>query len=255
MQYAAVIAELPHLIEAKAVSLQVVGGMALGRQEHMTLRAYLAWLAELGYVKAGAADLFLGGYERARWRTQGEGIEEAEFRGLMKVFAGLLRGMGMTPEVDLQDGEEWGTGDEGVEGDGAYSGDEGSVMRRGFGYMSLGYETTTTDYGDEEEEDGLRYTPERYGETREPFRQRVSYGDRDRSADSRDRYIERERDRIRGNLGGMMRQRSGTTTTMGTASTGTRDGETYGIEMAPLSPERIRARRRLSVRLSTGTFG
>lgn len=218
VQYRSVILELPHLIEAKALGLG-----ALGRQPYMTLRAYLGLLAEQELVSSASADMFLAGYERARFRTRGEGVEEGEFRELMKVFAGMLRGMGergVREHEGLREGEGWGMEDE-----------EGSVRRAGFGYGGLGYETTTTDYdddGEEEEEGGYEGGYEEH-------------------------YVERERSRVRGSFGGVVMERRGTETTAETSSMGSRDGSGYGIEMQSLSPRG--GARRLSVRVSTGTFG
>lgn len=249
VRYLSVILELPHLIEAKALSLQPPPpspAQPLDRQPHMTLRAYLTHLAALGYVRSGVADVFLLGYERARFRTRGEGVEEGEFRELMKVFAGLLRGMGEhSPHVAAGihiDEDGWRTGDEDDIVDEESGGQEegysesGSVRRSGFGYMSLGYETTTTDYDEEDAGyggyHGAGFDP--YAEQRE-----------------RERYIERERSRVRSSLGEAMMERNGTRTTVETSSMGSRDGD--AIEMQSLSPRS--ASRRLSVRVSTGTFG
>ncbi|KAH8149256.1 uncharacterized protein LAJ45_06796 [Morchella importuna] len=262
VHYLSVIAELPHLIEAKALSLRL-GGQDLRRQPHMTLRAYLSHLAVFGVVKGGAADLFLGGYERARFRTRSAGVEEEEFRGLMKVFAGLLRGMGEHAPPSIHTQEEdlsgWITHDEDEDDDRhggsgvaeeeyGYSEGEGSVLRRG-PYMSLGYETTTTDYGDEEEEEGLRYTPDPHSGGQH------SYFDRPRTKEEHDLYLEQERQKIKSSLGRTRMQRARTSSSLGsTTSAGTKDGE--GYEMVSLSPESDRARaQRLSVRVSTGTFG
>ncbi|PYH93019.1 hypothetical protein BO71DRAFT_382436 [Aspergillus ellipticus CBS 707.79] len=118
LPYRTVIQELPHLIEAKAVSLappdpiftathralrapfpdveesvpdtRVVG--ALRRPISMGLREYLQHLTELSVVnppEIGAE--FVALYERARFSSRE--LHEEEFRTLMHVFAELLRGM------------------------------------------------------------------------------------------------------------------------------------------------------------------
>lgn len=265
VHYLSVILELPHLIEAKALSLQLPPPsptQPLARQPYQTLRAYLTHLATLGYVRSTAAGLFLDGYERARFRTRGEGVEEGEFRDLMRVFAGLLRGMGdhtpvLAPSIAMdEDGEDdddekgWRTGDidgavdeesAGIDEEG-YS-QAGSVRR--FGYMSLGYETTTT----YDEEDGGYY-----GGVYDPYVEQ--YAER-ASQRERERLVERERIRIRnsqirGNMGGVVMERDGTETTTETSSMGSERGS-YGIEMQSLDPGMMG--KRLSVRASTGTFG
>lgn len=260
VHYLSVILELPHLIEAKALSLQPPPPsptQPLGRQPHQTLRAYLTHLATLGYVRSVTAGLFLDGYERARFRTRGEGVEEGEFRDLMRVFAGLLRGMGdhsaaLAPSIPVEEEDEgWGTGDvdgavdeesAGMDEEG-YS-EAGSVRRR-FGYMSLGYETTTT----YDEEDGRYYGGTHQTAAYDPYIEQ--YADRS-SQRERERFVERERIRIRSNMGGVMMERNGTETTAETSSMDS-EGGSYGIEMQPLDPGMMG--RRLSVRASTGTFG
>lgn len=266
VHYLSVIFELPHLIEAKALSLQPPPPsptQPLGRQPHQTLRAYLAHLSTLGYVHSTAADQFLDGYERARFRTRGEGVEEGEFRDLMKVFAGLLRGMGdhtrdtrvLAPSIPVEedgdDDEGWGAADvdgavdeesAGMDEEG-YS-EAGSVRRR-FGYMSLGYETTTT----YDEEDGGYYGSAYQTDAYDPYVEQ--YVDRE-SQRERERFVERERIRIRSNMGGVMMERDGTETTAETSSMDS-EGGSYGIEMQHLDPGIVG--RGLSVRASTGTFG
>jgi len=119
LHYEPVILELPHLIEAKAVSLAppdpaffpadvesetnrpVVIPDArvvelLQRPATMGLRDYVSYLASLNLINPpnlGAE--FLGLYERARF--SGSEFMESEFRRLMAVFAEILRGM---KEVD-----------------------------------------------------------------------------------------------------------------------------------------------------------
>lgn len=260
VHYLSVILELPHLIEAKALSLQPPPPsptQPLGRQPYQTLRAYLTHLTTLGYVRSAAAGLFLDGYERARFRTRGEGIEEGEFRDLMRVFAGLLRGMGddesvLAPSIHAEEDDRgWGDGDGAADEESAGGMDEegyseaGSVRRR-FGYMSLGYETTTTYDEDEGRYDGSAYQTAAY----DPYVDQ--YAERERKRE-RERYVERERNRIRSSMGVVVMERNETQTTAETSSMGSEGGGSYGsygIEMQPLTPGR-----RLSVRASTGTFG
>ena len=104
LQYTTVILELPHLIEARAVSvappdyesmvnppmpdLRAVD--LLQRPAYMGLRDYIAHLLSIGVVtSAPTATEFLAHYEHARF--SGEPLSEHEFRHLMKLFADLLR--------------------------------------------------------------------------------------------------------------------------------------------------------------------
>lgn len=118
LPYRTVVRELPHLIEAKAVSLappdpllnasrdpfdpysfaadQVVPDtrvvQVLQRPASMGLRGYIQHLTELNVVdppEVGAE--FVALYDRARFSPHE--LHEAEFRDLMHVFAELLRGM------------------------------------------------------------------------------------------------------------------------------------------------------------------
>jgi hypothetical protein len=112
LQFATVIAELPHLIEARAVSLapadpnaeagffneeeDAVADMVvvetLRRQKTMGLREYLTQLSYLGLINPPSAGQdFLTMYEKARFC--GRPSSEAEFNRLMAVFAQLLEGM------------------------------------------------------------------------------------------------------------------------------------------------------------------
>jgi hypothetical protein len=119
LQFATVIAELPHLIEARAVSLapadpnaeagffneeeDTVADMivveALRRQKTMGLRDYLTQLSYLGLVDPSSSGQgFLTMYEKARFC--GRPIAEAEFNSLMAVFAQVLEGMtGLHPDI------------------------------------------------------------------------------------------------------------------------------------------------------------
>jgi hypothetical protein len=112
LQFATVIAELPHLIEARAVSLapadpnaeagffneeedvvaDVIVVETLRRQKTMGLREYLTQLSYLGLINPPSAGQdFLTMYEKARFC--GRPSSEAEFNRLMAVFAQLLEGM------------------------------------------------------------------------------------------------------------------------------------------------------------------
>ena len=112
LQFATVIAELPHLIEARAVSLapadpnaeagffneeeDAVADMivveTLRRQKTMGLREYLTQLSYLGLINPPSVGQdFLTMYEKSRFC--GRPSSEAEFNRLMAVFAQLLEGM------------------------------------------------------------------------------------------------------------------------------------------------------------------
>jgi len=109
-----IVLELPHLIEAKAVSLAPSASAAglgptnpldsetpapsplaislLQRPAAMDLRAYLSHLSSLNLINPPAlASTFLTIYERARFSASA--IPEHDFRTLMSIFADLLRGM------------------------------------------------------------------------------------------------------------------------------------------------------------------
>ncbi|KAI0535593.1 hypothetical protein GGR58DRAFT_478773 [Xylaria digitata] len=106
LQYTAVLAELPNLIEAKAVSqappdpdsaptaplLDAEAAMLLQRAPNMTMRSYTTHLTSLGVLR-GSQDLvrFLDLYERVRF--SGRPMSNATFRNLMHLFAELLRAM------------------------------------------------------------------------------------------------------------------------------------------------------------------
>lgn len=99
LQYSTVLAELPHLIEAKAVGQ--AGGVAvpdgaatdlLQRTAHMGMRQYVEHLAGLGVLAwLPATEAFVGAYEDARF--SGRPLGHAAFRELMHRFAELLRGV------------------------------------------------------------------------------------------------------------------------------------------------------------------
>jgi hypothetical protein len=106
LQYVTVILELPHLIEAKAVSLAPPDAAStttppmpdlravelLQRPAAMGLRDYISHLTSLGILSpAVPVTSFLSAYESARFSSQPR--TEKEFRELMRLFAEVLRGM------------------------------------------------------------------------------------------------------------------------------------------------------------------
>lgn len=118
LHYASVIIELPHLIEAKAVSLAphdplfptpssspapnqstyetpLPDGLAvelLQRPATMGLRDYITHLTTLDMIHPPQlGGDFLELYEKARF--SGNSLEESDFRGLLHIFAEILRGM------------------------------------------------------------------------------------------------------------------------------------------------------------------
>lgn len=118
LPYRTVIQELPHLIEAKAVSLappdpvftaSTAAGYdqaipdtrvveVLQRPVRMGVREYILHLTSLDVVRpAEIGSEFVGLYERARFSAHE--LFEAEFRDLMRVFAEVLRGMVLDASV------------------------------------------------------------------------------------------------------------------------------------------------------------
>ncbi|MCJ1374986.1 hypothetical protein MMC20_006219 [Loxospora ochrophaea] len=117
LQYTPVILELPHLIEAKAVSLAPPDPLSipppspqtteeppetplpsalavdlLQRPATMGLRDYFSHLSSLGVIGSPAPSTqFLALYERARFSDCA--LPERDFRTLMSLFADILRGM------------------------------------------------------------------------------------------------------------------------------------------------------------------
>ncbi|KAH6695799.1 sucrase/ferredoxin domain-containing protein [Plectosphaerella plurivora] len=126
LQYGAVVSELPHLIEAKALTLApadvddgeepVLNAEAaemLQRPPHLGLRQYLTRLAELGVLPMDATtNEFLAVYEQARFAVRPIGLDR--FRDLMHLFAALLRSMGpmdaaaLDPLEEAEDEEDQG---------------------------------------------------------------------------------------------------------------------------------------------------
>lgn len=119
LQFATVIAEMPHLIEARAVSLappdpnagagffnedeapvaDVAVVEMLRRQKTMAMREYLTQLSCLGLINPPeVGHTFLTIYEKVRF--SGRPCPEDEFNELMNTFARLLEGMdGLAPEI------------------------------------------------------------------------------------------------------------------------------------------------------------
>ena len=121
LQYEPVILELPHLIEAKAVSLapsdldhqpeteiadlqdtlpplpDALAVELLQRPAMMGLRDYFSHLFSIGVIDPPSLGAeFLQLYEKARF--SGQALDEQEFRRLMNIFAEILRGM---KELDI----------------------------------------------------------------------------------------------------------------------------------------------------------
>jgi hypothetical protein len=113
LQYITVILELPHLIEARAVSLAPPDAEStsepplpdiravdlLQRPAAMGLRDYIGHLTSVGVISSPSiATEFLASYEYARFSTRP--LSEAQFRDLMKQFAEVLRSMNpLTPAI------------------------------------------------------------------------------------------------------------------------------------------------------------
>ncbi len=106
LQYIMVILELPHLIEARAVSLAPPDAEStsepplpdiravdlLQRPAAMGLRDYIGHLTNSGVISSSSiASDFLASYEYARFSARP--LSEIQFRDLMKLFAELLRSM------------------------------------------------------------------------------------------------------------------------------------------------------------------
>ncbi|KFZ07192.1 hypothetical protein V501_06685 [Pseudogymnoascus sp. VKM F-4519 (FW-2642)] len=135
LHYAPVIAELPHLIEAKAVALSgaTAGSLALlPRRASAGLREYMVVLLELKVLDAGVPwREFVGGYEEARF--SGRAVGEEEFRGLMGLFAEVLRGVrplgGGPVEESESEMEEEDENDDDEGADESVVSQEGSVRR------------------------------------------------------------------------------------------------------------------------------
>jgi hypothetical protein len=112
LQYITVILELPHLIEARAVSLappdpesasepplpDIRAVDLLQRPAAMGLRDYIGHLTSVGVISSSIATDFLASYEYARFSARP--LSETQFRDLMKQFAEVLRSMNpLTPAI------------------------------------------------------------------------------------------------------------------------------------------------------------
>jgi hypothetical protein len=119
LQYVTVVLELPHLIEAKAVSLAPPDPLStttppmvdlraielLQRPAAMSLRDYLSHLTSLGVLPPTTpATTFLSAYECARFSSQPR--TEHEFRELMRLFADILRSMKTLDPAILDSSED-----------------------------------------------------------------------------------------------------------------------------------------------------
>ncbi|EME45197.1 hypothetical protein DOTSEDRAFT_87613 [Dothistroma septosporum NZE10] len=108
VQFDTVIAEMPHLVEARAVSmappdplLTPVEGQtqaadplvvdALKRSPNMPMREYLTQLSFLGLITPKEGASFLSQYEKARF--SGKAIPVEQFDSLLAAFAAVLSGM------------------------------------------------------------------------------------------------------------------------------------------------------------------
>jgi len=103
LQYTSVILELPHLIEARAVTVappdpdsvsnppmpDIRAVDLLQRPASMGLRDYIGHLIEVGVLNSGLTTEFLAAYEYARFGPQP--LSEREFRNIMRLFADVLR--------------------------------------------------------------------------------------------------------------------------------------------------------------------
>ena len=159
LPYRTVVQELPHLIEAKAVSLAppdpfftATGGAGdqqpipdtrvvevLQRPASMGVREYLQHLASLEIIQpAEVGAEFAMHYERARFSAHE--LYEGEFRELMRVFAEVLKGMKAPGKQMLDEIRDDGGGVGG--GEGSSSQDTESVI----GPSDEEGETDTVDY-------------------------------------------------------------------------------------------------------------
>ena len=114
VQFDTVIAEMPHLIEARAVSLAPpdplltpVEGQpqaadplvvdALKRSPNIPMREYLTQLSFLGLITTKVGASFLPQYEKARF--SGKAVPAKQFDSLMSAFAAVLSGMTVLDSV------------------------------------------------------------------------------------------------------------------------------------------------------------
>ncbi|KAI5859164.1 hypothetical protein BZA05DRAFT_440753 [Tricharina praecox] len=160
VEYAALVAELPALLEREAAELVVHGGdvdpRVVSRPPTATLRAWLEGLVAMELAPRDESELFVALYERARFRTRGKGVEESEFRALMKALRALRAGMCASPpptaqEIQQQDQPGWEYLDGGREYEGSVRVDRdrssrGYLFEAAAGYG--GYETVSSEeYG------------------------------------------------------------------------------------------------------------
>ncbi|KAI5802233.1 hypothetical protein FPQ18DRAFT_313253 [Pyronema domesticum] len=97
VEYRTIVLELPALLEMEAAKVAASGGSDPGvvmRQPYMTLRQWMENLCAMELVPKAEAEEFVTLYERTRFRSRGKGIEEMEFRELMRALKGVLTGMG-----------------------------------------------------------------------------------------------------------------------------------------------------------------
>ena len=187
LQYSTVVAELPNLIEAKALTLappdptspsdppqlDAEAVALLQRPIYMGLREYLSHLAELGVIDFTASDgshgdnrplgdvlpSFVATYEHARFSTQM--LRHTQFRQLMHDLATILRRMApLDPSLLLDD--DGGTFDDGdsysaYEKDGSYMYSEGDSRPFYSGYS--GHSQDSTDSDDDIDDIGARSSP------------------------------------------------------------------------------------------------
>ncbi|KAF8468923.1 hypothetical protein BDZ91DRAFT_78754 [Kalaharituber pfeilii] len=101
VEYSAVIAELPYIIEGAVISRanrQQLSPTLASRKPYMSMAQYISYLTTLGLADARLGEIFVTEYEKCRfWLSEIRGVTEHEFRLLMKVFAALLREMDGTP--------------------------------------------------------------------------------------------------------------------------------------------------------------
>ncbi|EPE07550.1 sucrase ferredoxin domain-containing protein [Ophiostoma piceae UAMH 11346] len=173
LQYSTVLAELPHLIEAKALTLappqlDVEAVALLHRPIYMGLREYLAHLAELGVIDFTASGgshgdnrplgdvlpSFVATYEYARFSTQM--LRHEQFRQLMHDLATILRRMTpLDPNLLLDDGGSDDDGDSysAYEKAGSYMYSEGDSRPFYSGYS--GYSGHSQDSTQSDDDDGV----------------------------------------------------------------------------------------------------
>lgn len=165
LHYEPVILELPHLLEAKAVSLSppdpsydplpppddepeqppisdplVVS--LLERPASMGLREYIAHLTNLNmFPTPELGTEFLAIYEQARFSS--EELNEIEFRGLMSVFADLLRSLA-PPDPGIVETLRAEEVDAEAEAEAEYGADQGDAVRDGRNDDGDGHSIITT---------------------------------------------------------------------------------------------------------------